>query len=141
MILWMGVMYCIFYAYDYFQKIRAREHEIALKIEKLNEHKNPEQKIVEKEEKPQKKWDINPPEELTQSKKDKKIQKQYKEILSEYKNTLSPKKYKKFEEETKYDVLLYDALMVSRDKDGTLLTKIEQEKWELYTEALKKILS
>ena|GEM_PF-1296667 len=51
----MGVMYCIFYAYDYFQKIRAREHEIALKIEKLNEHKNPEQKIVEKEEKPQKK--------------------------------------------------------------------------------------
>lgn len=84
--------------------------------------------------------EIQPPEESLQKKKDKKIQKRYQEILKEYKKTLSVADYNKFEESTRYDILLYDALMVSRDKEWTLLWKIEQEKGESYTNALKKIL-
>lgn len=79
-------------------------------------------------------------EESFQRKNDKKIQKRYQEILKEYKKTLSEKEFKKFEEDTKYDILLYDALMVNHDKDGTLLSKIETEKWEFYVSTLKKIL-
>lgn len=41
---------------------------------------------------------------------------------------MSAREYKKFEEDTRYDILLYDALMVSRDKEGKLLTQIESEK-------------
>jgi len=67
-------------------------------------------------------------EESVQRKKDKKIQTRYKEILIEYKEILPDQEYKKFQEDTKYDILLYDALLISRDKEGILLSKIEKEK-------------
>jgi hypothetical protein len=74
-----------------------------------------------------------------QRKKDKKIQKIYQKIFAQYKESLTPSEYKKFSEITKYDILLYDALMVSRDKWGNLLKKIELEKWQIYADALKKM--
>jgi len=67
-------------------------------------------------------------EESVQRKNDKKIQKRYQEILIEYKKILPTREYRKFEEDTKYDILLYDALMISRDKEGILLSDIEKEK-------------
>jgi len=67
-------------------------------------------------------------EESVQRKKDKKIQTRYKEILIEYKEILPDQEYKKFQEDTEYDILLYDALLISRDKEGILLSKIEKEK-------------
>jgi hypothetical protein len=99
-----------------------------------------------------KKWILtptitHPPEEekipsppLPPDKKYKKIQKNYKKILTEYKKNLSPHEYRKFEEETQYDILLYDAIIVSQDKTWKLLEKIEYEKWEFYVKILKKIL-
>lgn len=77
---------------------------------------------------------------MIQNEKDKKIKLNYQKLLVEYRKNLSPSDYKKFQEETKYDVLIYDALMVSRDKDGTVLRNIQIEKSAVYMEALKKIL-
>jgi transketolase len=75
-----------------------------------------------------------------QNEKDKRVQRNYQKMLIEYKKELSPAEYKKFQEETKYDILLYDALMVNRDKKGTLLREIEQEKGAHYASMLRKIL-
>lgn len=77
---------------------------------------------------------------MIQNEKDKRIKTNYQKLLVEYRKNLTPSEYKKFQEETKYDVLIYDALMVSRDKDNTVLKNIQTEKSTLYIEALKKIL-
>jgi hypothetical protein len=96
--------------------------------------------FIKEEELPKKKEKKASIEESPSRKRDKKIQRRYQEVLAEYKKTMPAREYKKFEEDTRYDILLYDALMVSRDKEGKLLTQIESEKWEPYTSALKKIL-
>ena len=69
-----------------------------------------------------------PTSKLSQSKKDKRIQENYKAILLDYKRNLSSREYKIFQADTQYDILIYDALMVSRDKEGNMLTKLEHEK-------------
>lgn len=76
----------------------------------------------------------------TKKKEDRKLQKNYLAVLAEYKRDLPPHEYRKFQEDTKYDILLYDAIMVSKDKQGTLLEKIRQDKGELYASAIQKIL-
>lgn len=60
-------------------------------------------------------------------------------MLIEYKRTLASW-VQKFQEETKYDILLYDALMINRDKKWTLFREIEQEKGAHYASMLRKIL-
>lgn len=88
-------------------------------IEEVKKNNKQEKIIIEEEEIiPRKKEKKNIViEESTQRKKDKKIQKRYQEVMIEYKKTLPAREYKKFEEDTKYDILLYDALMISRDKE------------------------
>lgn len=94
-----------------------------MKIKSKTEAQKPlknegEKNIIIEEELPKKKEKKTiAVEESLQRKKDKKIQKRYQEVLLEYKKTLTAREYKKFEEDTKYDILLYDALMVSRDKE------------------------
>ncbi|MBP7806374.1 hypothetical protein KA057_01695 [Candidatus Gracilibacteria bacterium] len=133
----VGAIWFLFYEYNYFRLLRIKSKTEAQKPLKNEGEKN----IIIEEEAPKKKEKKTiAVEESLQRKKDKKIQKRYQEVLLEYKKTLTAREYKKFEEDTKYDILLYDALMVSRDKEGTLLGKIEQEKGEPYTSALKKIL-
>lgn len=113
----MGAIWFIFYEYNYFQSLREKRKKNNEELSKNNK----EEKTVKFEEEeitPKKKEKKNPTiEESAQRKKDKKIQKRYQEVLLEYKKNLSPREYKKFEEDTKYDVLLYDALMVIRDKE------------------------
>lgn len=139
MLCWLGAIWFIFYEYNYFQSLREKRKKNNEELTKNNK----EEKTVKFEEetasKKKEKKNITV-EESTQRKRDKKIQRRYQEVLLEYKKTLSPREYKKFEEDTKYDVLLYDALMVVRDKEWVLLSKIEQEKGEPYITALKKIL-
>ncbi len=66
--------------------------------------------------------------ESPQRGKNKGIQKRYQELLVEYKDTLTPEEYRKFQEYNKYDNLLYDALTINKDKDLSLLGSIEKEK-------------
>lgn len=138
MLCWVWVIWFLFYEYNYFRRLREKTNNNSLEIaEKKNESTK---EIPEKEWTPKKKEKKASTEESPSRKRDKKIQKRYQEVLAEYKKTMSAHEYKKFEEDTRYDILLYDALMVSRDKEGKLFTQIESEKWELYTSALKKIL-
>lgn len=139
MLCWLAAIWFMFYEYNYFMALREKKKRSIEEVEKNNKQ---EKIIIEEEEiTPRKKEKKNIViEESTQRKKDKKIQKRYQEVMLEYKKTLPAREYKKFEEDTKYDILLYDALMISRDKEWTLLSKIEQEKGELYATALKKIL-
>lgn len=138
MLCWLAAIWFVFYEYNYFLTLKEKKKRSS---EETENNKKKEIIIEEEEITPKKKEKKNIViEESAQRKKDKKIQKRYQEVLLEYKKTLSAREYKKFEEDTKYDILLYDALMISRDKEWTLLSKIEQEKGELYTTALKKIL-
>ncbi len=100
-----------------------------------------------KEPKPQKeehiqveKKEILVTESPKQEKKSKKIQESYKRVLLECQKKLSPKEYKKFQEDTKYDILLYDALIVSQDKTWDVLKKIQTEKGEFYANTVLEIL-
>jgi hypothetical protein len=54
---------------------------------------------------------------MIQNEKDKKIKNNYQKLLIEYKKNLPSTEYKKFQEETKYDILIYDALMINHDKN------------------------
>lgn len=95
--------------------------------------------VEKKEEIKEKKEEIKNPRAI-QNEKDKRVQRNYQKMLIDYKKELSPAEYKKFQEETKYDILLYDALMIIRDKKWTLLKEIEQEKGAHYASMLRKIL-
>lgn len=96
--------------------LREKKKRSSEKVEKDNKQ---EKIIIEEEEiTPRRKEKKNIViEESAQRKKDKKIQKRYQEVMLEYKKTLSTREYKKFEEDTRYDILLYDALMINRDKE------------------------
>lgn len=137
MLCWLAAIWFIFYEYNYFRLLRAKNEKSAQELSKKDEKITT---TVEEEIPKKKERKTSPPEESSSRKKDKRIQKKYQEIFIEYKKTMSSREYKKFEEDTKYDILLYDALMVSRDKEGKLLPKIEAEKWEFYVATLKKIL-
>jgi hypothetical protein len=133
---WIWTIWCMYRVYDYFVWLNLR---ITKTIEELPKNEatetiNPE--VITQTKKVKKII----AEESVQRKNDKKIQKRYQEILAEYKKTLSDSEFKKFEEDTRYDILLYDALMVNHDKSGTMFAKIEKEKWEFYTSTLKRIL-
>lgn len=141
MLCWLGAIWFIFYEYNYFQSLREKRRKNSEELSKNIKEEKTLKFEADEETVPKKKEKKNVTvEESAQRKRDKKIQKRYQEVLLEYRKTLSPREYKKFEEDTKYDILLYDALMVVRDKEWDLLSKIEQEKWEPYTTALKKIL-
>ena len=135
----VAVIWFIHYVYNYFHELKEQAKKKSLEVSEKKVEWTKE--ISEKELAPKKKEKKTIViEESLQRKKDKKIQKKYQEILIEYKKTMSVREYRKFEEDTRYDILLYDALMVSRDKEGKLLSKLESEKWELYITTLKKIL-
>ncbi|MBP7823139.1 hypothetical protein KA050_02195 [Candidatus Gracilibacteria bacterium] len=133
----VGAIWFLFYEYNYFRSLRTKNKTEAQKTPKDEEKKTI---VIEEETVKKKEKKTIVIEESLQRKKDKKIQKKYQEILIEYKKTMPVREYKKFEEDTRYDILLYDALMVSRDKEGKLLSKLESEKGELYITTLKKIL-
>lgn len=134
---WLWVIWFLFYAFDYFLWDSNKGKKITVEIPKNVQ----DEAVIIKEEIWKKKEIKVATEESVQRKKDKKIQTRYKEILIEYKEILPTREYKKFQEDTKYDILLYDALLISRDEEGILLSKIEKEKWEFYASTIKKILA
>jgi len=134
---WLWVIWFLFYAFDYFLGDSNKGKKITVEIPK----NVPDEAVIIKEEIWKKIEKKVATEESVQRKKDKKIQTRYKEILIEYKEILPDQEYKKFQEDTEYDILLYDALLISRDKEGILLSKIEKEKWEFYASTIKKILA
>lgn len=153
MLCWLWLIWLVLYGYDYFsarinKKNPPQENtELPSVSDKQEiETRAPEEKVAfsantETEILPEKKEKKTVSrEESLEKKRDKNIHKRYQEVIKEYKKTLSETDYKKFEELTRYDTLLYDALMVSRDKEWKLLSKLENEKWSVYISAITKIL-
>lgn len=152
MLCWLWAIWLLLYGYDY---LSTRINEKTLppentKLQGVTDIQKIETEISEEKGAFSPKTEVELPakrekktvsqEESLEKKRDKNIHKRYQEVLKEYKRTLSAAEYKKFEEITRYDILLYDALMVSRDKEWKLLSKLENEKWSLYVSAITKIL-
>ncbi len=143
----LGAIWLLLYGYDYLVWIRKTAKNIPEdnQLPIAEKEKEQEKEILVAKNRieivpTRKAKEIQLPEESLQKKKDKKIQRRYQEILKEYKKTLSVADYNKFEESTRYDILLYDAIMVSHDTEWKVLSKLESEKWSFYTSTIKKIL-
>lgn len=118
MLIGIALIWLLFHAHKIILRKKTRKSE--------TEMTQPKQELKEKEDANGDKKELKEKDE--QKIRDKKIQKNYQKIFSESKKTLSPSDYKTLEEMAQYDILLYDALMVSRDTSGKKLQKIESEK-------------
>lgn len=142
MLCWLWIIWILLFGYDYFSARVTSKNSVPDSTVKTDQAVEEKEIVSPKEptETSQTKRERKIVEESWAKKQDKAILKRYRETLKEYKKTLSAEDYKKFEAMTRYDTLLYDALMVSRDKEWELLSKLENEKWSLYASAITKIL-